>query len=94
MKKYKLYTVRVEKTFVVAAPIEQSVDEVENTIENIMTIHEDAMRSDGLTHVLAEEMRSLNDLPAGWVPSCLPYTNYSYARIPEDLVNKSIEDLL
>jgi hypothetical protein len=94
MKNYQLYTVRVEKEFVVAAPIELSVDDVEKSVENIMCIHESSMRSDGLTHVFAEEFNDLGSLPAGWDPSCLPYSNYPYSRIPEDLVNKSIKELL
>lgn len=94
MKNYKLYTVRVEKEFVVAAPIELDALDVENSIENIMNIHESSMRSEGLTHVLAEELKDLGALPPGWDPSCLPYSNYPYSRIPEDLVNKSIKELL
>lgn len=94
MKNYQLYTVRVEKEFVVAAPIEMGVLDVEKSVENIMCIHESSMRSDGVTHVLAEELKDLDSLPPGWDPSCLPYSNYPYSRIPEDLVNKSIKELL
>lgn len=94
MKNYQLYTVRVEKEFVVAAPIQMNVDDVEKSVENIMCIHESSMRSDGLTHVIAEELQDLDSLPPGWDPSCLPYSNYPYSRIPEDLVNKSIKELL
>ena len=94
MKNYQLYTVRVEKEFVVAAPIQMNALDVEDSIENIMCIHESSMRSDGLTHVIAEEVRDLGSLPPGWDPSCLPYSNYPYSRIPEDLVNKSIKELL
>jgi len=94
MKNYQLYTVRVEKEFVVAAPLQMTVDAVEKSVENIMCIHESSMRSDGLTHVIAEELKDLDSLPPGWDPSCLPYSNYPYISIPEDLVNKSIKELL
>jgi len=94
MKNYQLYTVRVEKEFVVAAPIEMDVLDVEVSVENIMIIHESSMRSEGLSHVVAEKLEDLDSLPSGWDPSCLPYSNYPYSRIPEDLVNKSIKELI
>lgn len=94
MKNYKLYKVTVEKVFVVAAPVEQSVDTVESSITNIMHIHADSMRSEDPTHILAEEIHCLSNIPPGWEDSCLPYANYPYSRIPEDLLNKSIKELL
>lgn len=94
MNKYKLYKVTVEKQFVVVAEAELSVSEVESKVNNIMVIHADTMLSEAPTHIMAEQINSLGDLPEGWTPDCLPYSNYKWTNISEDLVNKSIEDLL
>jgi hypothetical protein len=94
MHKYKLYKVTVEKEFVVAAPEEHTLQEVEKSIDSIMTIHADSLRDEGLSHVLAEEIKTLGELPAGWVPGCLPYTNHNYVNMPEELVNLPISEYL
>jgi hypothetical protein len=59
-----------------------------------MIIHNDSMLREAPTHVLAEEINTLADLPAGWEPDCLPYTNYTYSEMPEHIVNKTIEEHL
>lgn len=92
--KYKLYKVTVEREFVVAAPAELDVEEVEKSVDNIMVIHSDSMMSEPCTHVLAQEIRTTGDLPSGWEPGCLPYANYSSYTIPRDLINKTIGNIL
>jgi hypothetical protein len=94
MTDYKLYKVTVEKEFVVAAPVDLKITEVENSVENIMIIHEDSLRSEGLSHVVAEEINDLGALPAGWEGGCIPYTNFKYSNMPEALVNKTIKEYL
>ncbi len=94
MNKYKLYKVTIEKQFVVVAEAELSVSKVENQVNNIMVIHADTMLHEQPTHILAEQIHSERDLPEGWTPDCLPYSNYKWTNISEDLVNKSIEELL
>ena len=92
--KYKLYTVTVEKVFVIAAPAEDSLDTVESSVINIMLLHSDDMRSEDPTHIIAEEFKNFGDLPCGWLPSCLPYTKYGPAKMPIELINKTIKDYL
>ena len=91
---YKLYKITVEKEFVVASRAALSVEDVENSIKNIMTIHCDSMRSEDPTHILAQEIKSAGDLPHGWETACLPYTNYQHSCVPKELVNKTIKEYL
>ena len=92
--KYKLYKVTVEKEFVVAAPEEQSIQDVENSVENIMIIHESSLRTEGLSNVVAEEIKDQGGLPTGWWVNCLPYVNHTHISMPEEIVNKTIADFL
>jgi hypothetical protein len=92
--KYKLYKMTVEKTFVVAAPAEQSLKEVESSANNIMLIHYDSMTNEEPTHIVAEEIKTVGDLPDKWELECLPYTNYRYVNMPEEIVNKTIKQFL
>lgn len=94
MKNYKLYTIRVEKTFVIAAPAEDTLDAVENSVPDIMRKHSDDMRSEAPTNIVAEEIKSIGDLPDDWIPTCLPYMNYSPAKTPTELINKTIKEYL
>jgi len=94
MTKYKLYRVTVEKEFVIAAPAEDALDIVESSVNNIIRLHSDDMRSEDPTQVTAKEIKGVSDLPDGWVPSCLPYTNHSPAKIPREIINKTIKDFL
>ena len=41
-----------------------------------------------------EEIKSDGDLPEGWEPACLPYSKYSHMNAPEDLINKTIKELI
>jgi hypothetical protein len=91
---YKLYKITVEKTFVIAAPAEDTIETVEGCVCNIMRLHSDDMRSEAPTHILAEEIHSTRDLPDDWVPGCLPYTNFGPAKMPAELVNKTIKEYL
>jgi hypothetical protein len=91
---YKLYKVTVEKVFVLAAPIEDSIDTVENSVMEVMRVHSNDMRSEAPTHIIAEEISSVRDLPDEWVPGCLPYTQHSPAKMPLELVNKTIKEYL
>jgi hypothetical protein len=52
------------------------------------------MRSEDPTQVTAKEIKGVSDLPDNWVPSCLPYTNHSPAKIPSEIINKTIKDFL
>lgn len=94
MSEYKLYNVTIEKEFVIAAPAELSLQEVEKSVENIMIIHNDSLLSEGISHVVAEELKTEGDLPAGWETGCLPYTNYPISHAPRELINKTIKEFL
>lgn len=94
MSNYKLYRITVEKEFVIAAPAEDTLDVVESSVNAIMRLHSDDMRSEAPTQVIAKEIKSVRDLPDDWVPSCLPYTNHSPAKMPSELINKTIKDYL
>lgn len=94
MSKYKLYKITVEKEFVVVSPAEMTTEEVEKSVANIMVIHNDSLTSEGLSNVVAEEIKTEGDLPAGWETDCLPYSNHPYQRIPEDILNKTIKKFL
>ena len=94
MSNYKLYRVTVEKEFVVAAPSALAITEVENSVETIMRIHEDSMRSEGLSHVVAEGINDIGELPAGWDGLCIPYTAFNHTNTPRELVNKTIKEYL
>jgi hypothetical protein len=91
---YKLYKITVEKTFVIAAPAGDTLDAVENSVPDIMREHSSDMRSEAPTNILAEEIKSARDLPDEWDPVCLPYTNHSPAKMPAELVNKTIKEYL
>ena len=93
MSKYKLYKITVEKEFIVAAPEEDSLQTVENTVNSIMRIHADSMRSEAPTHVVAEELHDLGNLPKEWDGNCLPYTNHHPATMPRELINTSIQEI-
>jgi hypothetical protein len=94
MSTYKLYKAVIEKEFVIAMPADKSIDDIEKCVENIMAIHEDCLRQEGLSHILVENINHQGDLPGGWDDACLPYLNYSYVNIPEELVNKPIKEYL
>ena len=94
MQKYKLYKVTVEREFVIAAPAELAIEDVEKSVDNIMVIHSDSMVSEPCTHVLAQEIRSAGDLPRDWEVGCLPYTNHTTYSMPRELINKTIENIL
>jgi hypothetical protein len=91
---YKVYKVTIEKEFVIAAPAELSILEVEKTVDNIITIHVDNMLREPLAHIVAEEIKTLADIPAGWEADCLPYTNYRINSTPKELINKTIAEYL
>lgn len=91
MKKYKLYKLTVEHTLVVAA---ESQQELEQSVGRILTVHMDSVLRDGLTNHDFEEIKSDGDLPDGWEPACLPYSKYSHMNAPEDLINKTIKELI
>jgi hypothetical protein len=94
MSEYKLYKITVEQEFVVASPAELTTEEVEKSVGNIMIIHQDSLTREGLSNVVAEEIKTEGDLPAGWETGCLPYSNYTYHRMPENIVNKPIKKFL
>lgn len=94
MSNYKLYRVTVEKEFVIAAPAEDTLDVVESSVNAIMRLHSDDMRSEAPTQVTAQEIKGVSDLPDDWVPSCLPYTNHGPAKMPIEIINKTIKDYL
>ena len=94
MEEYKLYKVTVEKEFVIAMPSSMSINDIEGSVENIMIINADSLRDEGLSHVLVENIHHLGDLPGGWEGRCLPYLNRRAVNMPEELVNKTIEEYL
>lgn len=91
MKKYKLYKLTVEHTLVVAA---ESRQDLEQSVDSILTVHMDSFLRDGLSNYDFEEIKSDGDLPDGWETACLPYSKYSHMNTPEDLINKTIAELI
>jgi hypothetical protein len=94
MNKYKLYKVTKEKEFVVAATADHTLEQVEDSVDNVMIIHNDSLMIEPATHVLAEGIKTLGDLPDEWNGTCLPYLNMKSSDIPMEMVNKTIKDFL
>lgn len=89
---YKLYKLTVEYQFVVVA---KSAGEAERTASEIMTTHAGELLSpENMTQALAESISDVGELPEGWLTSSLPYSKYSSYNIPEELEDKTVEEIL
>jgi len=89
--KPKLFKATVEYTFVFAA---KDSKDAEASVKDIMGTHGGEIIMDGFEHHHIDPINDEGDLPAGWAPRCLPWTKYTYLNMPEELVNKTIKDLL
>lgn len=89
---HKIYKLTVEYQFVVAA---ESIDDAEKNAATTMLVHANELLADTYVHnVVAEEIRDGGDLPSGWYPQCLPFTKYTSYSIPEEIGDKTIQQLL
>jgi hypothetical protein len=89
---HKLYKLTVEYQIVVAA---ESVKDAEKSASEIMITHaNDILLTENVGYVLAEPISDAGDLPKSWTTNCLPYTKYSSYTIPQELEDKTIEELL
>jgi hypothetical protein len=73
----------------------ESVKDAEKSASEIMITHaNDILLTENVGYVLAEPISDAGDLPKSWTTNCLPYTKYSSYTIPQELEDKTIEELL
>jgi hypothetical protein len=90
----KLYKVTIEHSFAVMDEDDSDCLSVEASIDDILYLHD--IFSEPITHVLAEEIKTIEDinmLPEGWCPTTLPYSRFHHIDRP-DLTNLSVKDVL
>jgi hypothetical protein len=86
----KLYKLTTEYTIVVAAEDDSTVSTVENNAVHYMMQGADDIVSHVPDNVLAEEIKSIDDIPEHWSCEALPFVPPGYSQENEEITIKQI----